>query len=270
MSRRIGAGRILAAAMLVSAAPAQSQSAGNDLLLQAEAQTLSGTCTGQSVRLEGNHNTVNLTGPCASLLVKGLANSVTLTIEGGGSIRVEGAQNHVQYTSSGAVPAVLTLGPDNVVTAGVTARRSSLEVPTPAAPPPVAQPPVVLAPPPVPASAPAAKPALPVVTATKAAGPLELSGDDEERLADCAGRDVVVTGSRSAYVIRGACHSLVLRGDLLTVQAVMQSGARIAVTGRGSVVSWAIPPRGHAPAAIVHGPGSKVQRADAIGGRLVK
>ena len=252
------------AAVLLGGAPAPSRAAGADMLFQAEAQTLSGTCTGQAVRLEGNHNTVNLSGPCASLLVKGLANTITLTIEGGGSIRVEGAQNHVQYTSGGGAPAILTLGPDNVVSAGGLARRSSVEVPTPAVPPLAAPSPVI------PASSPAPKPAPPVVTVAKPAGPLQLSGDDEEKLADCAGRDVVVTGSRSAYVIHGACHSLVLRGDLLTVQAVMQSGARIAVTGRGSVVSWAMLGGGHVPAAIVHGPGSKVQRADAIGGQPIR
>ncbi len=96
-----------------------------------------------------------------------------------------------------------------------------------------------------------------------------MSGDDEEKLADCAGRDVLVTGNRSAYVIQGACHSLVVRGDLLTVQAVMQPGAHITVSGLGSIVSWAVQGRGHAPAGTVHGAGSRIQRAESIGGQLV-
>lgn len=221
------------------------RAAAADILFQAEAQRLSGTCTGQAVRLEGNHNTVSLTGTCGSLLVKGLANTVQLTIAAGGPIRVEGSQNRVRYAPIDAGPAIETFGPDNDVSAGGAARPIPADL-SPAKPP-------VPASPPSPQAAP--KP-----------GPLELSGDDQQRLGDCGGRDVVVTGSRSAYVIRGACHSLLLRGDLLTVQAVMQPGARITVNGRGSVVSWAIPGKGHAPTSVVRGAGSRVQRAEAIGG----
>ena len=240
MTQRRGWGWILAGAVL-ALAPARAGAA--DLLFQAEAQTLTGSCAGQAVRLEGNHDTVVLTGPCGSLLVKGVANTIQLTVASGGSIRVEGSANRIRYAAAGAAPVVETFGPDNEVTAAGLARTIS------AALPPAAKPPAV---------------------AIGKGGPLELSGDDQDRLADCAGRDVVVTGDRSAYVVRGACHSMVVRGDLLTVQAVMQSGARIAVTGRGSVVSWAVPGKGHPPASFVRGAGSRVQRAEAIGGEPVR
>ena len=236
---------LLAALLLPGAAHAA------DLLFQAEAQTLTGTCTGQAVRVEGNHNHVTLTGPCRSLLLKGVANTLTLTLAAGGTIRVEGSENRVRYASLGASSVIEAFGPGNEVTAGEPARPTAV---APAAPLAAIVPPKPL--PPTPA---------PLVTAAKS-GPLRLSGDDEARLADCNGRDVLVAGSRSSYVIRGACRSLDVRGDLLTVQAVLQSGARIAVTGRGSVVSWDVPGKGRAPAAIVRGVGSRVQRAQTIGG----
>ncbi len=213
-----------------------------DLLFQAEAQSLAGTCTGQPVRLEGNHDVVALTGTCGSLLVKGVANKVQLTIAAGGTIRVEGSANQVRYASAGAPPVIQTFGPDNEVAADGAAQSAPV--------------------------APAAKPAS--LSATGNVGPVELSGDDQDRVADCGGRDVVITGSRSAYVVRGACRSVVVRGDLLTVQAVVQSGARIAVTGRGSMVSWMVPAKGRPPASVVRGAGSRVQRAVAIGGEPVR
>ena len=97
------------------------------------------------------------------------------------------------------------------------------------------------------------------------AGALSLSGDDQERVADCAGRDATITGRRSAYILRGSCRSLTVQGDLLTVQAEVQPGARIAVTGRGSVVSWSVHGHGSAPVAVVRGPGSRLQRAQPPG-----
>ncbi len=248
---------MLAGAVLV-VAPGRVQAA--DLLFQAEAQTLAGSCSpGQAVRLEGNHDTVVLSGTCGSLLVKGFANMVQLAVAAGGSIRVEGSANRIHYAALGAAPIVETFGPDNDVSPGGNAR------PVSTAPPP---PPRTPSPPPPPAPTPVPAAATPGVA--EQGSRLELSGDDQERLADCAGHDLIVTGSRSAYVVRGGCRSVVVRGDLLTVQAVVQPGARIAVTGRGSTVSWAVPGRGRSPAALVRGAGSRVQRAESIGGEPVR
>ncbi len=88
------------AALCLLAGPAVAQ----DLLFQAEAQVLSGTCTGQAVRLEGNHDTLALSGPCGSLLLKGVANTVRLAIAPGGSIRVEGSGNRVAFAGRGRRP----------------------------------------------------------------------------------------------------------------------------------------------------------------------
>ncbi len=268
MSRMVGwvAGMALAACpVVVRAAP--------DLLFQAEAQVLTGTCTGQPVRLEGNHNTVTLAGACGSLLLKGFANTVRLGIVPGGSIHVEGSANRVQYTVHGAAPAIVALGPDNDVAPAASAvelsgRAVLVPVEPPVPPTSAPGPRAASSPVPGPVSSPA-KPVLPANPAPPAQphGALALAGDDQQRLEDCTGKDVTVTGNRSAYVIRGGCKSLTLRGDLLSVQAELAPGARIAVAGRGSIVSWVVKGKGRPPAAIVRGPGSRVQRAETIGGQ---
>ena len=95
------------------------------------------------------------------------------------------------------------------------------------------------------------------VPAVPASGPLLLVGNDQERLAECAGRDVTVTGTRSAYDLRGGCRSLSIRGDLVTVRAELQPGAHISVNGQGSLVTWRLVGRGHPPVAAVQGAGSR-------------
>ncbi len=243
------------AGMALAACSVAAQAAP-ELLFQAEAQVLTETCTGQPVRLEGNHNTVTLTGACGSLLLKGFANTVRLGIVPGGSIHVEGSANRVQFVVHGAAPAIVALGPDN----DVSSETASL-----------AEPPIQAVQPLTPAAkAPASKAVPPPTLAAPAASlprsPLTLAGDDQQRLEDCAGRDVTVTGDRSAYVLRGGCKSLTLRGDLLAVQGELASGAKITVAGRGSIVSWVIKGKGRPPATIVRGPGSRVQRAETIVG----
>ena len=222
---------LIAACLVAGSASAQTPP---ELLFQAEAQTLTGTCTGQPVRLEGNHNTVTLTGACASLLLKGVSNTVKLGVAPGGTIHVEGSGNRVSFNVAGAPPAIEALGPDNEVVPGPAAASP----PPPAAAPPVAPPPAAS-------------------TTT-----LVLAGDDQQRLADCSGLDVTVTGNRSAYILRGACKSLTLRGDLLSVQAALAPGARIAITGQGSIVTWSAKPNTRPPITVVHGRGSRAQRAE--------
>jgi hypothetical protein len=263
MSRMVA----IAAGLVLVAGPVAAQQP--DLLFQAEAQTLSGTCTGQPVRLEGNHNTVTLTGACGSLLLKGVSNTVRMGIVAGGSIHVEGSGNRVAFTVVGATPAIVALGPDNEVVPVSSPAAPSPAAPSPPAPPalarPVPAPPV--SPPPIPAprqpkeaANPAPKPSEPPTPPVPPpAGPLALTGDDAHRIETCTGRDVTVTGDRSDYLLQGGCKSLTVKGDLLTVQAEIAPGAKITITGRGSIVSWDVASHGHGPASVVHGLGSRVQ-----------
>ena len=237
------------AALLLIAAPAAAQPPP-ELLFQAEAQTLSGSCNGEPVRLEGNHNTVVLKGPCGSLLLKGVANTLTMGVRSGGTIHVEGSANRIRYTTSSAPPLVEVLGPDNEVTADAA---SVPHAPAPVVPP---APRAALAPPASPVAA--AVPAKP----SQATGPLLIANDDVQRLAECGGKDVAITGNRSAVVLRGGCKSLTLTGDLLAVQADLVPGAKVTVTGRGSIVTYTLKARGKAPVTLVRGEGSRVQRAE--------
>ena len=242
---------VIAAGLLLAAVRVAAQGQP-ELLFQAEAQTLSGTCTGQPVRLEGNHNTVTLHGACGSLLLKGVGNTVRMGVVAGGSIRVEGSGNRVHFGVQGAAPAIVALGPDNDVSPG--------EAPTAEPPKPAVIPRAALAVPPPPVAVPVARPPPePAAQVPPPIAPLVLPGDDVHGLANCAGRDVTISGNRSDYVLSGGCKSLTVRGDLLTVQAEIAPGAKINVNGRGSIVTWEVKGRGHGPAAIVRGEGSRVQ-----------
>lgn len=254
---------VIAAAWVFTAGRAAAQGISqtvDGLHVQSEAQQLTAPCGGKSALVEGNHNTLTLSGVCASLVLKGVGNSVRLGIAPAGPIHVEGSANHIQFSTPGSPPAISVLGPDNAVTAASdpaaadpapSPQAAQVNSPTPSSP---TKPPVAL---------------VPQAPQTAGSEPLTLSGDDQQRLADCAAREVTITGRRSAYVLRGGCRSVTIKGNLLTVQAELLPAAHVTIVGDGDVVSWAVRGRGHAPLATVHGQGSRVQRADQIGGQPV-
>lgn len=187
------------------------------LLIQAEAQTAAPACEGRDVQVEGNHNLLRLGGACRSLVLKGVANEVSLSLAAGGAIRVEGSGNRVFYQAPD-LPGLVVLGPDNVV----------------------ATLPAVAASPAAPQAAPA--------TAT-----LKLAGDDQTRAVGCAGRRVAIQGQRSLYLLRGGCRSVTVRGALLSVQAELAPGAAVDVTGHGVRVGWVLARPGRPPTVSAHG-----------------
>jgi hypothetical protein len=99
---------------------------------------------------------------------------------------------------------------------------------------------------------------------------LALTGDDQARVMDCAGRNVTIRGERSLYMLRGGCRSLTIRGDLVVVQAELASNAAVTVAGQGITVGWAPVDHGHAPTESVHGEGSHIERLEEIGGLPVR
>jgi Protein of unknown function (DUF3060) len=242
------------------AAPAAAQTSPG-VLVQAEAQNQRLSCGGGDALIEGNHNTIVLTGPCRGLLLKGVANTVAIALQAGASVRVEGSENRVIFdVAGGAAPVVQILGPNNSVDPG----------PLPPAPPPPAAPALKPAETAAVLAVPAAKPPRVEPAAGPArSGALELRGDDQQRDETCAGRAVVIEGNRSAYVLRGGCLSVSVQGDLDTVQAELRPGASVHVTGHGTTVSWAVPTRGKAPVSAIHGDGNRVQHIDTIGGQPV-
>jgi hypothetical protein len=207
-------GVLLAHTVLADPAPS--------LLLQAEGRTLTPVCTGQGVRLEGNHNVLKPFGVCGSLLIKGIANQVVLDFAANAALRVEGSGNQVAYSGSKPVTVDL-LGPDN----SVLAQQALVPEPGPV---------------------------------------LLLTGDDQALEADCAGRSASVQGNRALYLLRGGCKSLTIHGDLVIVQAEMQPGAPIVITGHGDRVGWVLNGAGKPPAPSVRGEANHIEHLDAIGG----
>ncbi len=178
-----------------------------------------------------------------------------------------GQREPISFQTTGAAPAVQILGPDNSVDPGAMPPAPKAE--TPSAPKPAQtvqaaaesaapKPPVPKTPQPEP---PASKPASGVFT---------LAGDDEQRDETCTGRPVIITGNRSAYVLRGGCLSVTVRGDLDTVQAELRPGAAVGIVGHGTTVSWVLLARGKAPASTVRGAGDRVQHINTIGGLPVR
>ena len=210
-------GPLLGGLVLAEPVPAPVSAELGPLLIQAEAQTEASACDGRDVQVEGNHNQLRLYGACRSLVLKGVANEVSLGLAAGGAIRVEGSGNRVFYQAPD-LPGLVVLGPDNVVAT----------LPTVAAG----------------LAAPLASPA----TAT-----LELSGDDQMRAVDCAGRRVAIQGQRSLYLLRGGCRSVTVRGGLLSVQAELAPGAAVIVAGHGVRVGWVLARPGRAPTVSAHG-----------------
>ena len=153
-----------------------------ELLFQAEAQTLSGTCTGQPVRLEGNHNTVTLSGACGSLLLKGVANTVRMGVAAGGSIHVEGSGNRVSFAATGTPPVIEIWGRTTRSADPAARSRRGSGLPSRPLHRRRSLPSQVAA---------ASRVASPAASRPAAAGPLLLAGDDQQRIADCdrPGRD---------------------------------------------------------------------------------
>ncbi|MEJ1977593.1 MAG: DUF3060 domain-containing protein [Acetobacteraceae bacterium] len=231
-------------------------------VVKAEAQTLRQACGGGDAVIEGNHNTVVLNGACHGLLLKGVGNTVAIELQAGAVVRLEGSENRITFHALAGPPPVLQIaGPDNVAEAGDVPPAPAVKV----AEAPAAMP----APKPVAMAGPPVRPVSLAEPAPKA-GLLTFSGDDQQRDEDCAGRQVVIQGNRSAYVLRGGCQSVSVRGDLDLVQAELRPAAHVGITGHGTIVSWALMGRGKDPSALIHGEGNRVQRIATIGGEPVR
>ncbi len=237
-------------AVAQTAPPAASAAPG--VVVRAEAQTKHAQCGAGPALIEGNRNTIVLTGACSSLLLRGSANVVTVALQAGAPVRLEGSGNKVAFQApAGGAPAVQLLGAGNSVDT------------SPVLPEPVAAP----APPP-PAAAPAAAGASAQPVPDAGAEPLRLSGSDEHRIQDCSGRAVVIEGDRNAYVLRGGCQSVSVQGDVNMVQAELQPAAPVSITGQGTTVSWA--GSGKPPVATLRGDDNRVQRTVTIGGQPIR
>ena len=237
-------------------------SRADPVLIQAEAETKSVDCAGDSARVEGNRNTLTITGACRSLDLRGDGNQVTIVLRPGAAVHVEGQKNRIAYRIARGTqqPEVSVAGVDSIVFPAGEARAQPAK---PAAPlvvvPPITVPPVTLPPVTVP---PIAVPGLPL--SAPAAGPVLIRGDDQQRNGDCNGGAVVLEGDRGSYVLRGGCTALTVRGHLATIQAELAPRARVVVEGDGATVFWTPSTPGAPPVFSLRGDANHVVKVPRI------
>lgn len=191
--------------------------------------------------------------PAGSETVRAEARTLSLDCAGGDA-RLEGNRNVLRVT--GGCRSLAVFGNANEVSAvlagGAAVRvegqgnRVTYTLPPGARPPEVA----VLG---VGSTVAAAEP-------RAAPGRVELLGDDLQQERDCAGRDVLIEGSRGFFRLTGGCRSVTLRGELAVVRSELQPGARVRLEGGGNLVAYTLARPGAAPAVSISGEGSRAMR----------
>ena len=249
-------------ALILSLCPLASRA--DPVLIQAEADTRSADCAGESARIEGNRNTLTITGACRSLDLRGDGNQVTIELRPGAAVHVEGQKNRIGYRIARGTqpPEVTVAGVDSIV---FPAGGSAASPARPAPPAPQAAAPLVVVPPitvPPVTLPPVTVPGLPLPA--PAAGPVLIRGDDQQRAADCTGLAAVLEGDRGSTVLRGGCTALTVRGNLATVQATLAPRARVIIEGDGTTVFWAPGNPGAPPLFTLHGNASRVVKVPRI------
>ena len=101
-----------------------------------------------------------------------------------------------------------------------------------------------------------------------AADRLVLRAENEQKIVDCKGLDVLIEGNRNVYTLNGGCNSIVLRGEGDKVRAAVAPGAHITVEGNNVTLTWRVLGRvlgpvaggGDDPVVSVNGQDSTVTR----------
>jgi hypothetical protein len=195
-------------------------------------------CDGADAHVDGNSNRLVFHGACRSLTVTGSNNIVEIELVPGGRIFLTGTANHVTFAPVDPPPELDWEGEGNEVEPGPPgAASAALAPPVPDAPPP----PASLAPPSVPP------------------GLLKLSGDDTTLEADCAGRRVMIEGSRSVYHLVGGCSSIVVDGSENRIRAELQPGAHVVLAGADVTLDYVLTAAGPPPTITVSGAGSQAR-----------
>lgn len=90
--------------------------------------------------------------------------------------------------------------------------------------------------------------------------PVALTGDGAALDLDCAGRDVVIHGNKSAYTLRGGCRSLAASGDGNTIRAELRPDASAVISGNDTALAYTVLGAGDPPVSV-RGLGSHAERA---------
>jgi outer membrane protein OmpA-like peptidoglycan-associated protein len=148
--------------------------------------------------------------------------------------------------------------------AGPALAQTTVIVPSaPPLPPAV----VVPAPPQPPGGAVLAPPAPPpgTVLATTAAAPLAITTEGERQTVRCAGRDVLIRGSRNNTTLRGGCRSVTVEGDGNQVQAELQPGAPLMLNGADNDLAFVLVSPGPDPEVRVTAGSDRAYRVQQLG-----
>ena len=70
------------------------------------------------------------------------------------------------------------------------------------------------------------------------AEPVVLDDSGGQLIRDCAGKDIVVSGSNDKLVLTGGCRSLTISGDTNEILADMAAGAQISLHGNNNNLAW--------------------------------
>jgi hypothetical protein len=93
--------------------------------------------------------------------------------------------------------------------------------------------------------------------ATGQQGTLVIAEDGQALEFACAGRNVLVTGSRDRLVLRGGCRSVTVQGRADTIRAELLPGARIAIGGEAVTLHYRMVAAGALPILSIAGSGSE-------------
>jgi len=75
-------------------------------------------------------------------------------------------------------------------------------------------------------------------TAHVGAGPIRISGVEQQRTIPCEGRDVFIDGVDNTLTFTGACASLSVAGTGNTIVIGLKPGAAVSVQGTDQTVRW--------------------------------
>ena len=98
--------------------------------------------------------------------------------------------------------------------------------------------------------------------APASATPIALTGDGMVLDLDCAGRDVVIRGNGSQYILRGGCRSVIANGNGNHIHAELQAGARVVAEGNDTRFVYSVPGGGEAVVGV-RGERSRAEREGA-------
>ena len=101
---------------------------------------------------------------------------------------------------------------------------------------------------------------LAISAAIAVADPVVLADSGGQFVRDCAGRDVVVSGSDEKVVLSGGCRSLTISGDTNQILADMAAGAEISLRGSNNNLAWTRSTGGVDPIIVDGGRANRVVR----------